>query len=141
MRLSRNILTFIFIVVMMVNAVGIAQVSHICKLAIAGIEKVDCGTSESENHDCCKETPVTGETQQPKTTDCCTDVIKYFQQKLTTTLQPALKIQPLISCIIFDVVQIPDVFSFNLPVSADETVENIGKSGKNLIIALQTFLI
>ncbi len=141
MQLSRYILTYIFIAVMMINAVGVAQVSHICKLAIAGIEKADCGSSNSENHSCCDAAPEASDFNQPESADCCTDVIKYFHQKLTTTLQPALKIQPLISCITFHIVQIPDVPVTDHPFYYGEPVENAGRSGKNLIIDLQTFLI
>ncbi len=91
MNSKGKILIYLLMMVMIVNAVGIAQVSHICKLAVTGMEAPKCSDDLEETHACCNT-----ESEQlgflAKKNNCCTDVVKYYHQKINTTLQSVLKL-------------------------------------------------
>lgn len=65
------------------SSVGVTQVSHICQLALAGMEKQSCKTESSDDHACCSNEAEneSGETDDP----CCTNEIKVFSQEVIST--------------------------------------------------------
>lgn len=65
------------------SSVGVAQVSHICKLALAGMEQKSCSTDQADEHACCREESEKGsnETDDP----CCTNEVKVFSQEVIST--------------------------------------------------------
>ena len=141
MRLTGKVLTILLIAVMAVNAVGIAQVSHICKMAVSGLEADKCNTIPGATHPCCK-APKTTENQSKQSEEgCCKNVIKYYHQKVNTTLQQTLKVHPLnfFISLFFVSVAIPEARVFtNFTASR---VFLLPKSGKNIILDIQSFLI
>ncbi len=127
------------IIVMMVNAVGIAQVSHICKMAVAGIEKNGCHNSTQDIPPCCSSEQENED--QSDDSGCCANVVKYYHQKVTTTIQQNYKIQPLSFFISLFVALVPAVESSQIFSSFYEFDHPFEKNGKSIIIDLQTFLI
>jgi hypothetical protein len=124
---------------MMVNAVGIAQVSHICKMAVIGMEKEGCHKSSKETPPCCN--TEAGQEKNDEEPDCCTDVVKYYHQKVTTTLQQSFKVQPLIFFISLFVILVPEPESSLGHSLLSASVHLFEKTGKSIIIDLQTLLI
>ena len=140
MRLTGKLLTVMIIIVMMVNAVGIAQVSHICKMAVVGMEKGSCHKSSKEIPPCCSSQ--SGNEQNDDESGCCTDVVKYYHQKVTTTLQQNFKApQPLIFFIPIYISLVPEPESRLDHSLLGGPVYLFEKTGKTIIIDLQTFLI
>ncbi len=139
--LSKKIILISLTVVMMVSSFGIAQVSHICKLALAGMEEVACNSSDSDDHPCCetidfKENSLTSD-------PCCTNTIKYFQNKVVTVVHEFFTIQDLN---VAEVYLFFNINSFNLVASEISNVfatdfppEQLG--GRFILISNQTFLI
>ena len=141
MHRQGKILTFLFIIVMMVNTVGIAQVSHFCKLAAGGKEQGDCHKTTTEIPPCCPSETGCDKPVSSKNSDCCTDVIKYFQQKVNTTLQPSVKVYVLnffISLLIIPV-PLPEITEFTSFINKDDFYT--GKTGKSIILDIRTLLI
>ena len=125
---------------MLVSSVGVAQVTHICKMALAGMEKYDCGDSDMDEHACCLEFPAVA---NPAETDenCCTDEIKYFQNNIDGTLQESLKANSLMVGFVM-LLHHHFVFSevFNLLIT-EEVWAEFYETGKQTLIFHQTFLI
>jgi len=136
MRLPGKILTVLFIIVMMVNAVGIAQVTHICKMAVAGIEKADCTANPLDKHPCCS-----NEKKSPSEQDCCKNIIKYYHQKVNTTFQPSYKIHSLNFFISLLVIPFKVTHGDDVTPSFGMLPIPIEKTGQSIILDLQTFLI
>lgn len=141
MSVSKKIILISLTVVMMVSSFGIAQVTHICKLALAGMEEVSCNAFSSDEHSCC--VPVDTKQDSPATEPCCTNTIKYFQNKVVTVIQEFFTIQDL------NVAEVYLFFNFNFYnlVATGNTVEFATDfppeqpGGRFIIISNQNFLI
>jgi len=125
---------------MLVSSVGVAQVSHLCKLAIAGMETVSCKDLENENHGCCN----MNDQEDSKDDSCCKDQVRYFQNKISGTVQEMYHSFPV------DVVIITLLNpNFSITESSLLPSQNIfhnawfppGKSGRQLILSINSLLI
>ena len=92
-NLSKNIFVLVLAMVVLISSTGIAQVSHICKRALSGVEKISCEVQLLNNHDCCKkEAPIQdGKTFQDP--GCCTNSVKFFVNKIQTTVNEQLQFE------------------------------------------------
>lgn len=81
--MSRRLLSVLLVLVILVSTVGIAQVTHICKLALTGLEKVPCTDVSTDSHQCCSEEDTSDDS-------CCSDKIAIFKSEITSTTQPVL---------------------------------------------------
>lgn len=63
----------------LVSGIGVAQVNHICKMALEGLEKVSCAVDNSR---CCSKAD-----DEQKESACCSDEIKVFRNDNTTFVQ------------------------------------------------------
>lgn len=63
----------------LVSGIGVAQVNHICKMALQGLEKVSCSIDSSQ---CCGKA-----SEEPKESACCSNEIKVFRNDHTTYVQ------------------------------------------------------
>jgi accessory colonization factor AcfC len=139
MGLSGKLLTIALVFVMIVNSVGISQVTHICKLAVDGIEKTNC-PSGCGSHLCCTEDK-DGQKENLQNVDCCTSIIKYYHQNITTTLKQFYKIQPINVFISLFTSLIPDVAVALNTSFFREQVFFHEKSGRSIIIDIRSILI
>lgn len=89
MRQSVKFLSVTISMIMLLSIVGISQVTHICKMAVAGIELQGCKDESTGQHPCCKSE--TGSQQKSSEEECCKDIVKYYQQKVNTILQAPIK--------------------------------------------------
>jgi hypothetical protein len=140
-RFCGKILTFLIIIVMVINAVGVAQVSHICKMAVTGMDSQHCKKTQPKPHPCCHNDKANALPEKSKDSDCCKKVIKYYHQNLNTTLQSSIKIQLLNFFI--------SIFAFTFPaaglslsplISLNKFFPDI-RCGKTIIIDIQSLLI
>lgn len=141
MSISKKIILISLTFVMMVSSFGIAQVSHICKLALSGMEEVTCGPFESGEHPCCStiDSNENAATSEP----CCTNTIKYFQNKVVTVIHEFFTIQDLNVAEVylffntnsFYLVAIENITEFSMDFPPDQTI------GRFILISNQTFLI
>lgn len=141
MSISKQIILICLTFVMMVSSFGIAQVSHICKLALAGMEEVACNPSESGEHPCCSTIDVSKESASSE--PCCTNTIKYFQNKVVTVIHEFFTIQDLN---VAQVYLFYNTNAFNLIASASIAEFSTDfppeqPSGRFILISNQTFLI
>lgn len=81
--MSRRFLSALLVLVILVSSVGVAQVTHICNLALAGMEKAPCEDESSDLHSCCS-------TDQAADESCCSNKIAVFKSEITSTTQPVL---------------------------------------------------
>ncbi len=81
--MSRRFLSVLLVLVILVSSVGIAQVTHICKMALTGMEKVPCEDESADLHSCCS-------TEQAADESCCSNKIAVFKSEITSTTQPVL---------------------------------------------------
>ncbi len=81
--MSRRFLSAMLVLVILVSSVGIAQVTHICKLALTGMEKVPCEDESADLHSCCSN-------EQSADESCCSNKIAVFKSEITSTTQPVL---------------------------------------------------
>lgn len=126
---------------MIISFFGIAQVSHICSMALSGTEKSVCESENSLKHACCTKSDERKK-KEALPGNCCKDVVKYYQIKIVTILSAFLNFQNL------DVAQI--LLFFHPAVAAghfeiilfDKTPEfPPGGTGRQLINFQQTYLI
>ncbi|MBL0343563.1 MAG: hypothetical protein IPP71_23535 [Bacteroidetes bacterium] len=82
--------------VMLVSTLGIAQVSHICKMALAGKENAACKSFSADKHACCQKTTSDIAEKLPFEPECCKDVVKIYVIKVVTTLTKTSKFSILI---------------------------------------------
>jgi hypothetical protein len=141
MSISKKIILISLTFVMMVSSFGIAQVTHICKLALAGMEEVSCNSLSSDEHSCCA--PVDTRENSPSAEPCCTNTIKYFQNKVVTVIHQFFTIQDL------NVAEVYLFFNTNFhnPVTTGNKVEFATDfppeqpGGRFILISNQSFLI
>ena len=128
----RKLLTVLVICIMTVNAFGIAQVSHMCKMAASQVTSSGCDDNEcNSDNDCC---PVASNE------DCCTDVVKYYRQKVNTTLNPVFKLHPEPALVTLLLTLIPEPEAYlNTRISAFEYLTR--NPGRHILIETHTFLI
>lgn len=81
--MSRRFLSILLVLVILVSSVGITQVTHICKMALTGMEKVPCQDESADIHQCCS-------TEQAADESCCSNNIAVFKSEITSTTQPVL---------------------------------------------------
>jgi len=110
-------------------------------MAASTAGKVGIVTENCESHNCC---PADEDKNQPgpsESKDCCKDVVKYFQQKINTTLNPVFKIQPALAVVpgFLSTEKYVDEseFKFDFP---DENFSD-HHTGKSILIDKQSFLI
>lgn len=78
---------------LLISSSGIAQVSHICKRALAGTEKINCEDQPLKDHDCCKKkAPLQGRKTVQKP-GCCSTTVKFFVNKIQTTVNEQLQLE------------------------------------------------
>lgn len=65
--------------IILVSGIGVAQVTHICKMALSGMEKVSCSVDGSQ---CCGK-----DSSEQKKSACCSNEIKVFRNDHTTFVQ------------------------------------------------------
>ena len=122
MNSLKKLITLFLVSVMTINAFGIAQVSHICKMAADQVTLSTCDDGDCGTHDCC---PVAaGE-------NCCTDVVKYYRQQVNTTVHPVIKLQPdpaIVTLLISFISESESLEVPCLPVLLHDTGINTGKS-------------
>lgn len=133
--------TILLTFVMIISSFGIAQVSHICTMALSGNEKIACESENNSKHACCT-MPVNSNKKKAMQGDCCKDVVKYYQIKIVTILSAFLNLQNL------DIAQIllffhPVIVSGHFEIILfDRTPEfPPGGTGRQLINFQQTYLI
>jgi hypothetical protein len=78
--------------VVLASSVGVAQVSHICKLALAGKEQQSCKTETTGDHACCADQA--DQTQSPEKDPCCSNEVKVFSQEVISTVPATGKTLP-----------------------------------------------
>lgn len=140
MSLKGKILTYLLPIVMFINAVGVAQVSHICKLAVAGMEETSCSSETAKTHPCCN-TDLELEGILSANNNCCTDIIKYYHQKVNTTIQSALKINLQNFFISLFVYPVPEPVLLTDKKFLNDAHFIFEHPGTSILIDLQTFLI
>jgi len=95
------------------TSIGIAQVSHICRMALANQKEQSCTSSASKaTHECCKDF---ARMATPKKKDCCSTEIRYYHNSILSTLPEFQNVSDFIALheLIF-----PDSYKFNI-LSAD----------------------
>lgn len=78
------VIAFLMALLVLTSSVGIAQVSHICRMALAGMEQNACSENITDEHPCCMDdaAPVSGSKEDP----CCSNQVKVFSQKVISTV-------------------------------------------------------
>jgi hypothetical protein len=82
MQLFKKILSFCLIGSLLFSTVGIAQVTHLCRMTSATYEKVKC-KKISPGKDCCNKLPAHDREKNP----CCYNIVKVFQTNLKVVLK------------------------------------------------------
>ena len=136
----RNLLTSLLVFILFVNAIGITQVSHICSMATSPKNWDGIQTSDCESHNCCPEDE-NAASSSPESEDCCKDVVKYFQQKVNTTLNPLFKIQPALAVISHFLYAEKLAGQTNFSTVLPEINFSPHDTGKSILISKQSFLI
>ncbi len=125
----------------MVSSFGVAQVSHICKLALEGKEVKACEELESGERHCCSSMDSSEESESEE--PCCTNTIKYFQNKMVTVIHQFFTIQDIN---VAEVFLFFNINQFNLVVTESHVeffteVPPDRNVGRFILISKQTFLI
>ena len=128
----KKLFTVILICVMTINAVGIAQVTHICKMAASQVSMKTCDDGDCGTSDCC---PVSTEDE------CCSDVVKYYRQQVSTTLHSAIKLQPDPAIVTLLVSYIPEAEKFISPVVPFLFFDTGLSTGKSILFETHRLLI
>lgn len=141
-NLSKNIFVLVLAMVVLISSTGIAQVSHICKRALSGVQKMNCGDQPLKNHDCCKkEAPSQGDKtfQDP---GCCTNSVKFFVNKIQTTVNEQLQLENC-SLVVFKLLfDTTFLISYNGNFHFIKAPENLPQLSEQFkFITIQSFLI
>ena len=128
----RKLLTVLVICIMTINAIGIAQVTHMCKMAASQVTSTGCKDEGCGEHECC---PVASNE------DCCTDIVKYYRQKVNTTLNPVFKLfpEPALVTLLISFIPEPEAYNNSCVPSHEFLVRN--NPGRLVLIEKHTFLI
>ncbi len=80
-----NLFTLLLAFEMLVSSFGIAQVSHVCKMALSGVT-TEYREVENPSHPCCAKTDE-GLCSTESTEPCCSTQVKYFHNEIFSTTQ------------------------------------------------------
>ena len=83
-RKPLSVISILMAFLVLTSSVGVTQVSHICKLALSGIEKKSCAEEPTDDHSCCR-----AETEESNNSDedpCCSNEVKVFSQEVISTV-------------------------------------------------------
>lgn len=126
---------------LLVSSIGVAQVSHLCKMALTEIDSRTCTEAENENHECCN---MQNSEQSAQTSDdsCCKDQIKYYQNKVSGTVQEMYHSLPVEIIVI---TLLSHVISFSEIYISQSFFHNIeyppGESGRQISLSINSLLI
>ena len=125
----------------LINAIGVTQVSHICKMALYESSQPCCSGNDCVDSGCCADDMAALENDAAEANSCCTDVVKYFHQQSTTTIKENISLKSIQVWISMLITQSPFYDDDILVFQVNQDYITPARSGRSIIISVSSMLI